>query len=68
MMKPLSLEHINVNSSYRKAFFTMMSSSIVDAEGVINFATIILRNDNPYLSEIIKEFTESIQLLNQKPE
>lgn len=52
----------------RKALFTMMSSSIVDAEGVVNFATIILRNDNPYLSEIIKEFTESIQLLSQKPE
>lgn len=52
----------------RKALFTIMSSSIVDAEGVVNFATIILRNDNPCLSEIIKEFTESIQLLSQKPE
>jgi hypothetical protein len=46
----------------------MISSSIVDAEGVVNFATIILRNDNPELSEIIVEFTESIQLLSQKPE
>lgn len=52
----------------RKALFTMISSSIVDAEGVVNFATIILRNDNPELSEIIVEFTESIQLLSQKPE
>lgn len=47
----------------RKALFTMISSSIVDEEGVVNFATIILRNDNPNLSEIIAEFTESIQLL-----
>ena len=46
----------------------MISSSIVDEEGVVNFATIILRNDNPNLSEIIAEFTESIQLLSQKPE
>lgn len=52
----------------RKALFTIISSSIVDAEGVVNFATIILRNDNPELSEIIVEFTESIQLLSQKPE
>ena len=42
--------------------------SIVDEEGVVNFATIILRNDNPDLTEIIAEFTESIQLLSQKPE
>ena len=52
----------------RKALFTMISSSIVDAEGVVNFATIILRNDNPDLSEVVMEFTESIQLLSQKPE
>lgn len=52
----------------RKALFTMMSSSIVDAEGVVNFVTIILRNDNPYLSETIAEFTLSIQVLSQKPE
>lgn len=51
-----------------RLFFTMISSSIVDEEGVVNFATIILRNDNPNLSEIIAEFTESIQLLSQKPE
>lgn len=52
----------------RKALFTMMSSSVADAEGVVNFVTIILRNDNPYLSETITEFTLSIQLLSQKPE
>jgi len=52
----------------RKALFTMMSSSIVDADGIVNFATIILRNDNPHLSEVITEFTESIQLLSQKPQ
>ncbi len=52
----------------RKALFTMMSSSVVDAEGVVNFVTIIMRNDNPHLFENIAEFTTSIKLLNQKPE
>lgn len=56
-------------STYQyKAFFTMISSSVMDMDGIINFATLILRNDNPFLSEIVTEFTESIQLLNQKPE
>ena len=52
----------------RKSQFTTLSSSIADREGVINYATIILRNDNPDLSEIITEFSESIQALSQKPE
>lgn len=51
----------------RKNFFTMMSSSIVDADGIANFATIILRNDNQYLTEVVTNFTESIRLLSQKP-
>lgn len=52
----------------QKSLFTTMSSSVVDGEGAVNYATIILRNDNPYLSEITTEFSESIQALNQKPE
>ena len=51
----------------QKALFTTLSSSVIDEEGVINYATIILRNDNPFLTEIIAEFSESIQALNQKP-
>ena len=56
-------------STYQyKAFFTMISSSVMDMDGIIKFATLILRKDKPFLSEIVTEFTESIQLLNQKPE
>lgn len=51
----------------QKARFTTMSSSIIDKEGVVNFVTLIVRNDNPHLIEIVAEFTTSIQLLNQKP-
>lgn len=52
----------------RKAFFTMISSSVVDEEGVVNFVTIILRNDNPNLTNVIADFTESVRLLSQKPD
>ena len=52
----------------KKAFFTLISSSVIDADGVINFATIILRNDNPQLKAAIAEFTETVQLLRLKPE
>ena len=52
----------------RKAFFTTLSSSVIESDGTINYAAIILRNDNPYLTEIITEFSASIQILNQKPE
>lgn len=52
----------------RKGFYTSMTSSIVDADGQLNFATIILRNDNPRLTQIIEEFTSTVQLLSQKPD
>ena len=55
-------------SSYkRKALFTMLSSSIVDSDGIVNYATLILRNDNPRFAQIMEEYTKSIQLLSQKP-
>lgn len=41
----------------RKSLFTTLFSSIMDNEEVINFASIILRNDNPFFAEIITVFT-----------
>lgn len=52
----------------RKSFFTILSSSVEESEGVVNHAAIILRNDNLHLTEIIAEFSATIQALNQKPE
>ena len=52
----------------RKAYFTLLSSSIVDADGIVNYATLIIRNDNPRFAQVVTEYTKSIQLLNQKPE
>ena len=51
----------------KKANYTSMTSSIVDEEGVANFATIIVRNDNPHLMDIITDFTTTVQILSQKP-
>ncbi len=52
----------------RKANFTLLSSSVTEDDGTVNFTTIIIRNDNPDLSKVVQEFTESVKLLNQKPE
>jgi len=55
-------------SAYKyKALYTSVTSSVVDEDGITNYATIIVRNDNPNLVEVIAEFTTTICLLNQKP-
>ena len=51
----------------RKAQYTFVASSLKDDEGTENYAAIIVRNDNPDLSAIIAEFTETISLLSSKP-
>ena len=56
------------NSSSRKSDFVFMSADLRDAEGIHNYAAIIVRVDNPRLTFIISEFTQTIQLLSQKPE
>ncbi len=52
----------------RKSMVTVLSSSVKDAEGVVNYATIIIRNDNSKLKEVIEEFTNTIMMLSVKPE
>lgn len=55
-------------TSNTKVSFSTMSTSLVDADGVINEATIIVRNDNPRMAQLINEFSETAQLLSHKPE
>ena len=43
-------------------------ADIRDAEGIPNYAAIVVRLDNPRLTSVIAEFTETVQLLSQKPE
>ena len=51
----------------RKALYTFVASSLLDDEGIENYAAIIIRNDNPELSAIVAEFTTTISLLSSKP-
>lgn len=55
------------NSSIRKSEFVFYSAVVKDAEGISNYTAIISRIDNPNLSEVINEFTNTVVMLNQKP-
>ena len=46
--------------------FVFLSTSIRDAENVMNYATIIARNDNPNLEAIISEFYSTVKLFTDK--
>ena len=46
-----------------KSDFVFMSADIRDAEGIPNYAAIVVRLDNPRLTSVIAEFTETVQLL-----
>lgn len=46
---------------------SIMSACLTDSEGVRNYASLLLRTDNPYYSEIIAEFTQTVKLLDDKP-
>lgn len=55
-------------STYKyKDNFTLISSSVIDLDGLLNHATIIIRNDNPNFAKVIIEFTDTIKLLSMKP-
>ena len=56
------------NASYKhQSQFTFLSTSITDMDGIVNFAAMIVRNDNPRLTQVVMKFTETIQLLSDKP-
>ena len=53
--------------SNHKISYSTMNTSLVDSDGIINEATIIVRNDNPNMVQLLTEFTETAQLLSHKP-
>ena len=55
------------NVSKHRYSYSTMSTSLVDSDGVLNEATIIVRNDNPNMVQLINEFSETAQLLSHKP-
>lgn len=48
--------------------FTFISASVKDEYGIVNHAAIIVRTDNPLMPMIVSEFSQTISLLNDKPE
>lgn len=46
--------------------YSYHTATITDEEGIINYATIITRNDHPELVDVIQDFIETVQLLNGK--
>lgn len=51
----------------RKNQYMMLSTCICDEEGNDNYATVIVRKDNPRLSHVLNEFAETAKLLDEKP-
>ncbi len=46
----------------------LMPASIEDAEGVDNFAALLLRKDNPDFVNIVADFSDTVAMLKLKPE
>ena len=55
------------NSATRVKEYICITAVLPDEDNVDNFTAIIVRADNPLLKEIAAEYTETIQLLRQKP-
>ena len=47
--------------------YYLQPMTIYDEEQNENFAALIIRYDNPKFSDIVREFTTTINLLNSKP-
>lgn len=45
-----------------------LSATIKDEFGIPNYAAIIIREDHPHLKEVIREFSDTVTLLNDKPQ
>uniref|UniRef100_A0AB33JGU8 Uncharacterized protein n=1 Tax=Prevotella sp. GTC17260 TaxID=3236796 RepID=A0AB33JGU8_9BACT len=46
--------------------YTYLSASVLDDDGVMNYAMLIMRNDSPHYATAYRDFGESIQMLNNK--
>ena len=50
-----------------KAQYIYITASVIDSDGIVNHAALIVRSDNPNAETITSEFTASVRLLNDKP-
>lgn len=52
----------------QRLLYTMTTSVVFDDEGTPNIATLILRSDNPQKTRLLTEFSETTDLLGNKPQ
>lgn len=57
-----------INNYKKKWKIMFLTASIPDENGILNYASIIIRQDHPRLKEVIREFTDTVTLLNDKPQ
>ncbi len=55
-------------STSESDYIANFSATILDAEGIKNYASIFLRNDNPNFKEVVTEFSNTVELFSNKPE
>lgn len=55
------------NTYARRADFTMLQSDITDEDGVVNYAAVLFRNDNPFAPQITFDFLQTCEILQRKP-
>ena len=51
----------------KKTQYIYITASVLDSDGIMNHAALIVRSDNPHAEAITYEFTASIRLLSDKP-
>ena len=51
-----------------KEEYLFLPQVVYDEEDNVNYAALIIRKDNPCFVELVSEFTETINLLNGKPD
>lgn len=52
----------------KKGNYTFLSSSVTESDGVVNYATLIISNNSPRLTEVVTEFAETMKLFREKPD
>ena len=67
-MKELLFKRYIERTGEEPKSFLHYDQSLIDEDGIMNAATLFIRNDNPLLPKIISEFNETAMLLRQKPD
>ena len=62
-------DYSNIGFVYNeKEEYLFLPQVVYDEEENENYAALIIRKDNPCFVELVSEFTETINLLNGKPD